>query len=83
MTYRHFGLSMQIAFVILLSASLTLIIFKRNYLSPLNLLWMIIIPILVGMIFNSSKSRLWMSTILVGCSLISQMITAAYFGLGY
>ena len=72
----------QIVIVIALASIMSLLTDDYNFVSTFNIIWMIGIPIGVGIIFNK-RHRFTMSSVLVGCSLAAQMIISAYLGLGY
>ena len=68
----------------LLAGLATFITSYLNYRTGLNAIWMFGIPVLIAVLGNASaRTRLLMSLVLLMCSLLSLMLTAAAFGLGY
>jgi hypothetical protein len=83
MNRRHLGSVLQLLGVSCLSLLMTILADSKGFVSPFNLVWMVGIPIIVGVLLNGPRRRLPMVAALIGVSLLTQMVAAAFFGLGY
>ena len=77
-----YSLVLQVILVLLVSSVFTMWTASKNYLSPINLIWMILFPVLIGVLMNP-RFRFKSSLLLVVTSLSAQMLVATYLGLFY
>lgn len=76
--------ALQFALVAILTVAFTLVTDAANYRSLANLLWMVGLPIAIGLIANHDwRRRTFMAMALVGVALVTTTIIGVTFSIYY